>query len=39
VIARSIEKIYGQNCQNIGLLTSTDFELIPRILRGEAISI
>ena len=23
VIARSIEKIYGQNCQNIGLLTST----------------
>jgi hypothetical protein len=25
VIAKSIEKIYGQNCQNIGLLTSTDF--------------
>lgn len=37
VIARSIEKIYGQNCQNIGLLTSTDFGLIPRILRGEEI--
>lgn len=37
VIARSIEKIYGQNCQNIGLLTSTDFSLIPRILRGEEI--
>ncbi|MCB9621800.1 MAG: 3-isopropylmalate dehydratase [Sandaracinus sp.] len=37
VIARSIEKIYGQNSQNIGLLTSTDFGLIPRILRGEAI--
>lgn len=37
VIARSIEKIYEQNCQNIGLLTSTDFGLIPRILRGEAI--
>ena len=37
VIARSVEKIYGQNCQNIGLLTSTDFGLIPRILRGEAI--
>jgi 3-isopropylmalate/(R)-2-methylmalate dehydratase large subunit len=39
VIARSIEKIYGQNCQNIGLLTSTDFDLIPRIERGETISI
>ncbi|GAB4149198.1 MAG: hypothetical protein Fur0037_17520 [Planctomycetota bacterium] len=39
VIARNIEKIYGQNCQNIGLLTSTDFSLIPRIRRGETISI
>ncbi|MDH5493078.1 MAG: aconitase family protein [Myxococcales bacterium] len=39
VIARSIEKIYGQNSQNIGLLTSTDFSLIPRILAREPISI
>ncbi|MBI4614586.1 MAG: 3-isopropylmalate dehydratase [Planctomycetes bacterium] len=37
VIARTIEKIYGQNCQNIGLLTSTDFGLVPRILAGEEI--
>ena len=37
VIARSIEKIYGQNAQNIGLLTSTDFGLIPRISAGEEI--
>jgi 3-isopropylmalate/(R)-2-methylmalate dehydratase large subunit len=37
VIARSIEKIYGQNSQNIGLLTSTDFGLIERIGRGEEI--
>jgi 3-isopropylmalate/(R)-2-methylmalate dehydratase large subunit len=37
VIAKSIEKIYKQNSQNIGLLTSTDFGLIPRIERGEAI--
>ena len=36
VIAKNIEKIYGQNCQNIGLLTSTDFSLLPRIERGEA---
>ncbi|MGE3173548.1 MAG: aconitase family protein [Planctomycetota bacterium] len=39
VIARNIEKIYGQNCQNIGLLTSTDFSLIGRIEKGEAIPI
>ncbi|HEV2861296.1 MAG TPA: aconitase family protein [Pyrinomonadaceae bacterium] len=37
VIAKTIEKIYGQNCQNIGLLTSTDFGLIERIGRGEEI--
>ena len=37
VIAKSIEKIYGQNSQNIGLLTSTDFNLIARIRRGEEI--
>ena len=37
VIAKSIEKIYGQNSQNIGLLTSTDFSLIDRIRRGEEI--
>ena len=39
VIAESIEKIYGQNSQNIGLLTSTDFGLIERIRRGEEIAL
>lgn len=39
VIAKSIEKIYGQNSQNIGLLTSTDFDLIDRIRRGEEIAL
>jgi 3-isopropylmalate/(R)-2-methylmalate dehydratase large subunit len=39
VIAKSIEKIYGQNSQNIGLLTSTDFSLIDRIRRGEEIAL
>src|SRR5947208_11239149 len=39
VIARSIEKIYGQNSQNIGLLTSTDFGLIERIRKGEEIAL
>src|ERR1051325_4366778 len=37
VIAQSIEKIYGQNSQNIGLLTSTDLGLIERIRLGEEI--
>ncbi len=37
VIAKTIEKIYGQNAQNIGLLTSTDFGLIERIRRNEEI--
>ncbi|HEU4794550.1 MAG TPA: aconitase family protein, partial [Pyrinomonadaceae bacterium] len=37
VIAKSIEKIYGQNSQNIGLLTSNDFGLIERIRGGEEI--
>src|ERR1044072_9290552 len=37
VIAKTIENIYGQNCQNIGLLTSTDFGLIERIRNGEEI--
>lgn len=37
VLAQSIEKIYGQNSQNIGLLTSTDLGLIERIRRGEEI--
>src|SRR2546428_11002820 len=39
VLAKSIEKIYGQNSQNIGLLTSTDFGLIERIRRGEEIAL
>ena len=37
VIAETIEKIYGQNSQNIGLYNSLDFGLIPRIAAGEAI--
>ena len=39
VVARSIEKIYGQNSQNIGLLTTTDFGILDRIARGEEIPI
>ena len=35
VIAENIERIYKQNCQNLGLLTSTDFSLIDCVRRGE----
>ena len=37
VIAENIERIYKENCQNLGLLTSTDFGLIERVRSGEAI--
>ena len=37
VIAENIERIYKQNCQNLGLLTSTNFSLIDRIRCGEEI--
>ena len=39
VVAESIEKIYGQNSQNIGLLTTTDRGIIDRVRRGEEIPI
>ena len=37
VIAENIERIYKQNCQNLGLLTSTEFSLIDRIRSSEEI--
>jgi len=39
VIAENIERIYKQNCQNLGLLTSTNFSLIDRIRNGEEIAL
>lgn len=39
VIASSFERIYRQNADNLGLLTSTDFALIERIERGEPIEL
>jgi 3-isopropylmalate/(R)-2-methylmalate dehydratase large subunit len=39
VIAENIERIYKQNCQNLGLLTSTNFSLIDRIRRREEIAL
>jgi 3-isopropylmalate/(R)-2-methylmalate dehydratase large subunit len=39
VIAKSFERIYRQNADNLGLFTSTDFGLIERIRRGEPIGV
>ncbi len=39
VIAENIERIYKQNCQNLGVLTSTDFGLIDKIRAGEEIAL
>jgi 3-isopropylmalate/(R)-2-methylmalate dehydratase large subunit len=37
IMAENIERIYRENCENLGILTSTDFSLIDRIRRGEEI--
>ncbi len=39
VIAESFERIYRQNCDNLGIFTSTDFGLIERIRAGEDIPV
>ena len=39
VIAESFERIYRQNADNLGLLTSTDLGLLDRIRRGETIAV
>jgi 3-isopropylmalate/(R)-2-methylmalate dehydratase large subunit len=39
VIAENIERIYKQNCQNLGLLAATDFSLIDKIRNGQEIDL
>jgi 3-isopropylmalate/(R)-2-methylmalate dehydratase large subunit len=39
VFAESFERIYRENCENLGLLTSTDFTLLTRLRRGETVHI
>src|SRR6266540_3207697 len=39
VIAENIERIYRENCQNLGILTTTDFSIIEKVRRGEAIPV
>src|SRR3989441_6713728 len=35
VIAENIERIYRENCQNLGVLTTTDFSIIEKVRRGD----
>ncbi|HQR18732.1 MAG TPA: hypothetical protein PK948_10185 [Gemmatimonadales bacterium] len=37
VVAENIERIYRENCQNLGIFTTTDFSILDRVRRGEAI--
>jgi 3-isopropylmalate/(R)-2-methylmalate dehydratase large subunit len=37
VVAESIERIYRENCQNLGVLTTTDFSILDKVRRGERI--
>ena len=37
VVGESIERIYNENCQNLGILTTTDFGIVDRVLAGEDI--
>lgn len=39
IIAESFERIYRQNADNLGLFTSTNFGLLERITRGQAIEL
>ena len=39
VVAESIERIYNENCQNLGVLTTNDFGIIDRIRAGEEIQL
>jgi 3-isopropylmalate/(R)-2-methylmalate dehydratase large subunit len=37
VIAENIERIYRENCQNLGVLTTTDFSIIDRVRRDGVV--
>jgi len=37
VVAENIERIYRENCQNLGILATTDPSILERVRRGEEI--
>ena len=39
IIARSVEKIFLQNCQNLGIYVSTDFSLLTKLLHAGRVEL
>ncbi len=39
IICKSVEKIFLQNCQNLGIYVSTDFKLLPRLLQTGSVEV
>jgi 3-isopropylmalate/(R)-2-methylmalate dehydratase large subunit len=39
VFARSFERIYRQNCRNVGILTCDDFDVLDALLAGEELGL
>ena len=39
VFARSFERIYAQNCRNVGILSCDDFDLLDALLAGEELPV
>lgn len=39
VFAENIERIYQQNCHNLGLLTCTDMSVLERLIAGETVAL
>jgi 3-isopropylmalate/(R)-2-methylmalate dehydratase large subunit len=39
VFARSFERIYQQNCRNVGILACDDFDLLSALLAGEEVGL
>jgi len=37
IVAQSFERIYRENCQNLGLFTTTDFTVLDAVLRGAPV--
>src|SRR5437867_13419595 len=37
VVAENVERVYRENCQSLGVLATTDFSILDKVRRGEAI--
>ncbi|HEX9077442.1 MAG TPA: aconitase family protein, partial [Anaerolineae bacterium] len=39
IVAQNVERIYKQNCQNLGLFVTTNFDVVGKLQRGEEIAL